>query len=561
MLILSLSGIDKYITSLDGGDKSFLTSYQQSILKYFKSPSFRDKLLLLLYMEVGTGKTLTSLACGIEGIKMKLFNRIVILSPKSVQDEFEKNLQLYFKLSGKPDMNQLEDKLIMIPYNANNSFRQVSYLGNLEHTLFIIDEAHLFMKSIIKVSLLPSEQRKDNVGNAKKIYDLIDSLQHKKIICLTGTPSAKHPFETIPMFNLAGCNFPNNFEIFCSEYIDRDRNRILNKTRLMNKIKGLVAYVASDSSKQKLKVSPLQIKEVEMSKNQYIQYLIDYKKELSEKGFTNKRNVFGLMFGAKSSFHAKTFEDSIYWNDKLTNREEDKNRYVGSITIDSTHCPKILTMFEDTKKVKGLCVFYFRFVRMYGVETMETKLKQEGYTLPPSSEEALFSSSSSSSDGKKERKHYVLFTGDVAYETRIKWKNFFNDPRNKYGDYIKYLILSPSGSAGITLKNVRYLGIGSVEFNFSNIRQIMGRVNRLNSHIDLPIPDRTLTNIIYISSKNKAYYRKNKEDIDKICFRTAPDHDEEAPSIERIIYQDSMKDDIINEDFRKCLIESSVVEG
>ena len=353
------------------------------------------------------------------------------------------------------------------------------------------------------------------------------------------------------MFNLAGCNFPNNFENFCSEYIDRDTNKIINKPKLMNKIKGLVAYVSSDSSKQKLKVSPLKIEEVEMSKNQYIQYLIDYKKELSERGFTNKRNVFGLMFGAKSSFHAKTFEDCIYWNDKLTNRDEDKDRYVGSISIDSIHCPKILKMYDDTKKINGLCVFYFRFVKMYGVETMETKLKQEGYTLPPTNEKSLFSSKG---------KRYVLFTGDVSYETRIKWKNFFNDPRNKYGEYIKYLILSPSGSAGITLKNVRYLGIGSVEFNFSNIRQIMGRVNRLNSHIDLPISDRTLTNTIYISTKNKVYYRKNKEEIDKICYRTAPGHDEEAPSIERIIYQDSMKDDIINESFRKCLIESSIID-
>lgn len=554
MLILSLSGIDKYLSCADTDDTSFLTSYQQSILKYFKSASFRNKILLLLYMEVGTGKTLTSLACGIEGIKMKLFKRIIILSPKSVQDEFEKNLQLYFKLSGKPKMNELDDKLIMIPYNANNSFLQLSYLGNLEHSLFIIDEAHLFMKSIIKVSLLPSEQRKDNVGNAKKIYDLIDSLKHKKIICLTGTPSAKHPFETIPMFNLAGCNFPNDFENFCSDYVDRDRNKIINKQKLMNKIKGLVAYVSSDSSKQELKVSPLKIKEVEMSKNQYIQYLIDYKKELSEKGFTNKRNVFGLMFGAKSSFHAKTFEDSIYWNDKLTNRENDKDRYRGgssSITIDSAHCPKILTMYDDTKDINGPCVFYFRFVRMYGVETMETKLKQEGYTLPPPDKRTLFASKG---------KHYVLFTGDVSYETRIKWKNFFNDRRNKYGQYIKYLILSPSGSAGITLKNVRYLGIGSVEFNFSNVRQIMGRVNRLNSHIDLPVPDRTLVNYIYISTKNKAYYKKHSKEIDKICFRTAPDHNEKAPSIERIIYQDSLKDDSINESFRKCLIESSVID-
>ena len=418
MLILSSSGISKYLSSLNKDDKEFLTKYQSHIVNYFKSTSFKNKLLLLLYMEVGTGKTLTSLACGIEGIKLKLFKRIVILSPKSVQDEFEKNLELYFKLGGKPNMDQLEDKIIMIPYNANNSSKQMSILGNLEYSLFIIDEAHLFMKSIIKVSLLPSEKINNNIGNAKKIYDMIDKLKHKKILCLTGTPSSKHPFETIPMFNIAGCNFPSTFETFSGEYVDNIRHEIKNKQKLIKKIEGLVVYVGAKNSNQKLKAIKLKINETEMSECQNKQYLIDYEKELNEKGFTNKRNVFGLLFGAKSSFHAKTFEDCIYWNDSLTNR--DKNRYVGSIKIDMEHCPKIIRMFNDTKFINGTCVFYFRFVRMYGAETMETKLKQEGYVLP-SNDEDIF--------GTK-RKRYVLFTGSIPYEGRSKWKNDFYDRRN-----------------------------------------------------------------------------------------------------------------------------------
>lgn len=548
MLILSLSGINKYISTLDGGDKKFLTSYQQLIVDYFKSPSFSDKILLLLYMEVGTGKTLTSLACGIEGLKLKLFKRIVVLSPKSVQDEFEKNLTLYYKLSGKPRMTELDDKIIMIPYNANNSSLQFSHLGDLDQTLFIIDEAHLFMKSIIKCQLLPKEKRKDNVGNAKKIYDTINTLKNKKVICLTGTPSSKHPFETVPMFNLAGCNFPPTFESFCSEYVDNDNNKMINKNRIINKISGMVAYVKSDSSAQNLKASPLNIIEVEMSANQYIQYLIDYRKELNEKGFTNKKNMFGIQFGAKSSFHAKTFEDCIYWNEALTNREDDKDRYVGQIKIDQFHCPKILRMYNDTIKVKGPCVFYFRFVKMYGTETMERKLIEEGYELVKSDPFI------------EKKKRYVLFTGDIPYSTRIKWKRYFNDKRNMYGEYIKYLILSPSGSVGVSLMNVRYLGIGSVEFNYSALSQILGRCNRLNSHINLPPKDRVLNNYIYISTKNMAYYNRHKDEIDKICYREAPGHTEEAPTIERIIYQDSLKDDEINKSFRQCLIESSIIK-
>lgn len=544
MLILSLSGIDKYILTLKREEKQILTKYQLKILNYFNSPAGRDKILLLLYMDVGTGKTLTSLACGIEALRLKLFKQIIILSPKSVQNEFIDNLNLYYTLSGMPDMNNIQDKIVMIPYNANNSARQLNMLGDINNSLFIIDEAHLFMKSVIKVSLLPNETRR-NVGNAKRIYDKINKLKHKKVICLTGTPSAKHPFETVPMFNLNGCNLPNNYESFSDRYIDYDNECIKNKSELINKIKGLIAYVKSDNS-QRLKTSPLNIIEVEMSEPQYKQYLIDYDKELNEKGFTNKKNVYGLLFGAKSSFHAKTFEDCIYWNSNIDNNDND--RYIGEIVVNKIHCPKIIRMYNDTVKINGPCVFYFKFVRMYGVETMERKLINEGYTLPSKNED-IFNS---------KRKRYVLFTGSINYETRILWKRLFNDKRNKYGEYIKYLILSPSGAVGVTLKNVRYLGIGSVEFNYSAIRQIIGRVNRYNSHIDLPARDRILKCYLYIMTKNKKYYKQNKEYIDELCSRTAPGHNEKAPTIERIIYQDSIKDDKINEAFRQCLIEASI---
>ena len=134
----------------------------------------------------------------------------------------------------------------------------------------------------------------------------------------------------------------------------------------------------------------------------------------------------------------------------------------------------------------------------------------------------------------------------------------FNDKRNKRGEYIRYLILSPSGSVGLTLKNVRALFIGSVEFSYSTIRQILGRVNRLNSHINLPKEDRTLDNYIYITTKNKKYYKEHEKEVDELCSRKAPNSKEKCPTIERIIYQDSLIDDLVCEDFRRILREMSI---
>lgn len=622
---------------MNGASKLALTDYQQKIQKYFLNDT--DHCMLLLYMEVGTGKTMTSISCGIAGIEAKLFDHIVILSPKAVQDEFVRNLEFYWKIRGNKPINK-GFILHMIPYNAGNSFKQLlrlkKQLGTFERTLFIIDEAHLFFKSVIKVQLSPDDTSDNtlgnnlmrdslgdvlmndtlnnistsnsstnssrifstnnslsnylsnistsnsssinssttssskpstsnslsdslrttsanthkqlygsssNVGNAKHIYDLIRRLKNKRVICLTGTPSAKHPFETVPMFNLSGAKLPEDYNDFNMRYIDADTWKMIRTTELKNKLSGLIAYVKADSSKQGLKVSNLIEVNVEMSPGQYKQYLKDYAQELEESGFTNKHNIYGMKYGAKSSFHSKTFEDCLYWNPYI----KDKERYRGEdkMIIDKEHCPKIIKMYNDSKKYK-LCVFYFHYVRMYGVDTMEQLLIKEGYTLAGS--DAL------DTPGKR----YVLFTGNIPYNQSNKFKHMFNDPRNKNGEYIKYLLLSPSGAVGLTLRNVRYLGIGSAEFSYSTIRQILGRCNRLNSHIQLPEEERTLDNYIYLMTKNNKVYKENIKKITKLCERTAPNYNELCPTIERCIYQDSLLDDMVCESYREIMREVAI---
>ena len=672
--------INDYIETLPTKHK-FLKNYQYIILQYFLSEHFADKQLLLLWLAVGRGKTLLSLACAIAGIDKGMFKRVVVLCPKAIIDEFEKNLKLYFelmystKLQHKclqggdqdelhaylrplelfasmdmhtdvdthsshvcgqemqtvyvdPNVNTHVDNEVskyadttvnthvdnevnkyadthcshvceqcmrtvyvdstpitgssasnvetkseqayrrykshfhMIAYNswkAYHNFRDIyKSTKGLSQTLFIIDEAHLFMKSIIKVNLRVQDERDSAmkfIGNAKRIYDIIQSISRKKVLVLTGTPSAKTPFETIPMFNLAYKQplFTSNYQEFNDKYIDYEEHKVVHVTELRKKLDGLIAYVPAVSNKS-LPGTPhateLKIINVEMSKPQYQQYLIDYEKELNEGGFTNKRNIFGLMFGSISTFHTKTFEDCIYFNPYLNNRNGE-NRYKGKLIVDKIHCPKIVKMYNDTTKINGSCVFYFRFARMYGIECMEEMLKMNGYT------KVVLSNYESVFDSKAKR--YIVFSGNEDIKFRDRCKESFNDSRNRYGEYMKYMILSPSGSVGITLKNVRYLGIGSVSFNYSEVRQIMGRVNRLNSHADLPVKDRTVTNYIYVMVKNKEYYEKHRKFVDALCERTSVGITESAPTIEKIILYDSYEDDKINESFRNdVLIPASI---
>ena len=155
--------INNYILSLKY-DHKFLTDYQDIILKYFNSAYCKKRSMLLFWLAVGRGKTMLSLACGIAGIKRKVFNKIIVLSPKSIQDEFIRNLQYYCFLEcdedredGEKLFNEYIKYFKFVPYNAYNSYEQfIAASKDMEYSLFIIDEAHLFMKSIIKVNLLPT---------------------------------------------------------------------------------------------------------------------------------------------------------------------------------------------------------------------------------------------------------------------------------------------------------------------------------------------------------------------------------------------------------------------
>lgn len=624
------SEINDYIKSIKN-DNADIILYQEITARYFTS-KFMDKSdMLLLYWDMGSGKTIGSLLCAIRALESNNYKQIVVLSPKSIQDVFLGNLKKLCRIIGKNALrgNYLYryyyDRIQLIPYNAWNANEQLKSLGNLEDTIFIIDEVHLFIKSVIKVNVTQKDMKspnKKNVGNAKRIYDMIRNLKNKKILCLTGTPLAKFSFEMVPLFNLSYRDkdlFTENYNTFQSKYYDSDKEELRKDKyqQLLKKIDGKVSYVPPVDAG--VKVSKLKEVLVEMSVGQFKQYVYDYCLELEENGYTSSVNIFGMPFGSISSYHTKTFQDCLYWNSELdisnfdevvfknervlkemsggvaeekeesfdeyeppyshihkypqnfeeyfdnmeakkviggANDEEDDDsgseirHNIKKFVIDKNHCPKLIKMYEDSTKYEGIKCFYFRLTRTYGCDTMEKVLQKYGYSL--ANPDKVFDS---------EGKHYVVFTGKISQETRNNYMRMINDKRNSMGNYIQYIIISPSGQVGISLHNVRFLGIGTTEFNYAAIRQIQTRCVRYKSHDDLPPNKRTLEQRIYFASPNKSYLASHIKNLSIILSRTDPwIKNEKHPSIERIIYYNSMHDDIPMQAFRKLLYKASITE-
>ena len=105
----------------------------------------------------------------------------------------------------------------------------------------------------------------------------------------------------------------------------------------------------------------------------------------------------------------------------------------------------------------------------------------------------------------KPGKRFLLLTHDTATihsPTQItEATNLFNDPRNKYGEYVQVVIGSRKVSEGFTLKNIRQIHIVAPHWNMPSIDQALGRGFRVGSHADLPKEERYINIYRHVALK------------------------------------------------------------
>jgi superfamily II DNA or RNA helicase len=85
---------------------------------------------------------------------------------------------------------------------------------------------------------------------------------------------------------------------------------------------------------------------------------------------------------------------------------------------------------------------------------------------------------------------YVEFHGDISKENREKSRKIFNQDKNIYGEIVKIIMISPAGTEGISLMNVRQVHILEPYWNEVRIEQIIGRALRQCAHKNLKLKDR-----------------------------------------------------------------------
>jgi len=202
--------------------------------------------------------------------------------------------------------------------------------------------------------------------------------------------------------------------------------------------------------------------------------------------------------------------------------------------------PKFLEIFKKIKdgRHKGLHLLYSNFRNIEGIGIFTLILKAHGWNRFSIAKKngvwklnMIRNLFECSKEEGAESKIYALYTGTESDDEKEIIRSIFNGnlnllppgcselreqlitiyPNNFYGELIKVLMITQSGSEGIDLKNVRYVHMMEPYWHPVRNQQVVGRAVRICSHNDLKVGDRNVKAFLYLTSFTDA--QLDKENI------------------------------------------------
>jgi hypothetical protein len=482
---------------------------------------------LLVYHTMGMGKTFLAVASAIALWDVRM---PVILAPKSLQKNFKQTIEQYVAIMN-PGLDekalaakqlQTVKRFRFVSLDAYNMATQMAKVtsgvggtGALNNRLLIVDEAHNLFRAIINS---PSEKT-----NARRLYEMVMEAKNLRILFLTGTVPSKDPFELVPCFNmLAGYDLlPTQYEVFYKYYVDQPGKKIRHRNKLANRLMGMVSHVthtlpsdpgtSSGESRARLRETggfpeelETVVERVEMSPEQYRQYLLAREKEEAEGkgsgGFaptdrianTPALSLPGAEAGVGSTYYVKSRSLSNFAPPRDLRGKAVTAMPATAFTAETS--PKIARLVANLAKAEGPTLVYSQFVDVGGLAAIERFLQKAGY-----SEFHL-------AGQKREGPHYAVISGAVKPDDRAKIQGVFNSRKNAHGELIKALLVSKTGAEGLDLKGVRQVHLLEPYWDKSREDQVKARGVRLGSHDHLPGAEREVQPFLYMAVANKKMF-------------------------------------------------------
>lgn len=396
---------------------------------------------------LGSGKTLTSILAGEQTPGAKL-----VLTPASLQHNFKKELHKF---------NIPDKDYHVISYEK---FRKnpESFVDKIKPSLIIADEFH---RTNNQDSLLGAKIRE------------IRKKSGARFLGLTGTVAQNHPSEIADLLhNASGYPVLGTKEQFKKHFIREREVKPGLLGRIMGRKSGIVeepkhldqfkqitdkyinTFAGDEEYRKHIPQVETEIKKIKMNKEQNRYYNYVFKKAPSWVRYKVSHNL------PPSKREAANLNSFLMASRQISNSIEP---YGGS-----SHTAKLDAIMHDIKsgmkKDKNFkTVVYSNFLQS-GLNPLSEKLKKQN--IP-----------------------YGMFTGTQTNTDRNQMVHDYNHGK------LKVLLLSPAGGEGIDLKNTKLFSMMDQNWNPAKTSQAIGRVARFKSHESLPLEERKLKVIQYLS--------------------------------------------------------------
>ena len=212
---------------------------------------------------------------------------------------------------------------------------------------------------------------------------------------------------------------------------------------------------------------------------------------------------------------------------------------------------KIHNIITEIKKSKGIVMIYSQFIEG-GCVPLALALEELG--LSRTNGNNLFKKmprnrhSFKNNDDKTFFGSYAMITGDpnISPNNKNELKEVTNS-KNKYGEFVKVVIISKAGSEGLDFKNIRQIHLMEPWYNLNRTKQTIGRAVRNLSHCMLPFKERNVEIFLYGTQLNNT---NENEAIDLYMYRLA---EQKAMKINKI-------SQILKENALDCVLNKSQLD-
>lgn len=179
----------------------------------------------------------------------------------------------------------------------------------------------------------------------------------------------------------------------------------------------------------------------------------------------------------------------------------EKNAPSSLLTVMHMCSAKMTFIMVQLMQSKGSALVYSNYVSMEGLQIFKIYLKYFGFTKYIDKDH-----------GENELR-YIEYHGGIDFSERRRVLDIFNASENKYGEICKIILISPAGSEGLSLSNIRQVHIMEPYWHEVRMMQIIGRAIRQCSHKDLPMEERVVD--VYRYKSVRPTYAREKQTTDQ----------------------------------------------